>query len=293
LAFGQRELAMKPISVLLVDDNPTFLRATTQFLNAHDDITVVGVARGGEEALAQIPFLQPQVILVDLAMVGLSGLEAIPLLRSLTPSTGIIALTLLDAGHFREAALKAGADDFVPKARMRTDLLPAIRQLAGVDAAEGAEATQPTPPMPDNGSKAPRRILVMEDDAHLSRLYSKALRASDYEVYTARTIKEAHDMLDNVRFDVLLCDIHMGSDRGTDLLREHATDLATKGTQVIMISGQAQYRGLCEELGVDFFLEKPVAISTLVALVDRLTAGGEHQIKSNDHIADGKVFLEV
>jgi len=272
LAFGQRELAMKPISVLLVDDNPTFLRATTQFLNAHDDITVVGVARGGEEALAQIPFLQPQVILVDLAMFGLSGLEAIPLLRSLTPSTGIIALTLLDAGHFREAALKAGADDFVPKARMRTDLLPAIRQLAGVDEAEGAEATQPTPPMPDNGSKAPRRILVMEDDAHLSRLYSKALRASDYEVYTARTIKEAHDMLDNVRFDVLLCDIHMGSDRGTDLLRGYSTMLSTQGTQVIVVSGQAQYRGMCEEMGADFFLEKPVSLSTLVALLDRLTA---------------------
>jgi DNA-binding NarL/FixJ family response regulator len=78
--------------------------------------------------------------------------------------------------------------------------------------------------------------------------------------------------LDDSRFDVVLCDIHMGSDRGTDLLREYGNTLATSGTLIIVVSGQAQYRNTCEDLGADFFLEKPVAISTLVTLLNRVAA---------------------
>ncbi len=117
------------ICVLLVDDHEAFLRVATEFLQRHDDLTVVGAARGGEEALAQAQDLRPQVILVDLNMPGLSGLETIPRLRAMLPEAGIIALTLLDPKVFRQAALAAGADDFVPKANLGTDLLPAIRRV--------------------------------------------------------------------------------------------------------------------------------------------------------------------
>ena len=118
------------ISVLLVDDHEAFLRIATEFLQRHDELTVVGAARGGEEALTQAQDLRPQIILVDLNMPGLSGLETIPLLRAMLPEAGIIALTLLDAKVYRQAALAAGADDFVPKANLSTELLPAIRRVA-------------------------------------------------------------------------------------------------------------------------------------------------------------------
>ena len=121
---------MKPISVLLVDDNPAFLRIVTRFLQEHDDVVVVGVAGGGEEALALAQDLKPDIVLIDLAMPGLSGLETIPRLRAVLPEVGIIALTVLDTNGYREAALAASADDFVPKATLDTDLLPAIRRVA-------------------------------------------------------------------------------------------------------------------------------------------------------------------
>jgi len=120
------------ISVLLVDDHEAFLRVATEFLQRHDDLTVVGVARGGEEALAQAQNLKPEVVLIDLHMPGLSGLETIPLLRAMLPEVSIIALTLLDPKVFRQAALAAGADDFVPKANLSTELLPAIRRVAQI-----------------------------------------------------------------------------------------------------------------------------------------------------------------
>jgi CheY-like chemotaxis protein len=255
---------------MLVDDSLTFLRATTQFLEVHDDVVIVGTANEGKEALVQVERLQPQVILIDLAMPGLPGLETIPRLRSMMPDVGIIALTVMNTNSFRQAALAAGADIFIPKATMRTDLLPAIRRLVRTDRKKIAESVAPS--LGEDGELVPRSILVMEDNAHLRRLFGKALRASGYQVHTAGTLQEAREALARVRFDVLLCDIHMGEDRGTDLLREHAEAFATFGTQVVMVSGEAHYRDMCEEMGADFFLEKPVAVGTLVALVDRLTA---------------------
>jgi DNA-binding NarL/FixJ family response regulator len=263
------EIKMKPVSVLLIDDNPTFLRATTQFLEAHEDMAIVGTFDKGEEALAQVLDLRPQVVLVDLAMINLPGLQVIPRLRKTMPQVGIIALTLMNSNNFRQAALKAGADDFIPKATMRTDLIPAIQKVARSDRKGMAE---PTALVSDNGSKAVRRLLVIEDNAELRRLYSRALGRTGFEVHTAGTIQQAQEMLDNSRFDVLLCDVHMGSDRGTDLLREYGDTLATSGTLIIVVSGQSQYRSTCEDLGADFFLEKPVAINTLVTLLNRVAA---------------------
>ena len=124
---------MRPISILLVDDNPSFLRIATRFLQEHDDVVVVGTGGGGEEALALAQDLQPDIVLIDLAMPGLTGLATIPLLRVMLPKVGIIALTVLDTNGYRQAALAAGADDFVAKASLDTDLLPAIRRVAQAD----------------------------------------------------------------------------------------------------------------------------------------------------------------
>ncbi len=126
---------MGPVSVLLVDDSLLFLDIATRFLQEEyrDEVVVVGAAGGGEEALAQAQLLQPQVILIDLNMPGMSGLEAIPRLREALPDAGIIALTLLDAEAYRQAALAAGADGFVSKPNMGADLLPAIRRVVRAD----------------------------------------------------------------------------------------------------------------------------------------------------------------
>ncbi len=120
---------MAPISVHLVDDNPTFLRIATRFLEEHDGVVVIGTAGGGKEALEKAQELRPRVILLDLAMPDLPGLKAIPRLRETLPDASIIALTMLDT-NYREAAFRAGAPDFVPKTAVTTDLLPAIRWVA-------------------------------------------------------------------------------------------------------------------------------------------------------------------
>ena len=111
------------IRVLVVDDNEPFLRVATDFLQRHDELTVVGAICGGEEALAQAQDLGPQVILIGL---DTPGLETISRLRKVLPGVGIIALTLLEGNAYRQAAMAAGADDLVLKAELTTELLPVI-----------------------------------------------------------------------------------------------------------------------------------------------------------------------
>ncbi len=131
-------LGSRKTSVLMVDDEPTFLRVASLFLRTHhrNEVEIVGTANNGEECLAQAQRLAPQVVLLDLNMPGLSGLQTIPLLRILFPETRVIALTLNDSETYRKAVLAAGGDDLVSKAKMNTDLMPALRRVVEKDEIE-------------------------------------------------------------------------------------------------------------------------------------------------------------
>jgi len=122
----------RPISVLAVDDNARFLEILTRFLRTRhpDEVIVLGVASSGVEALTQADALRPQLVLLDLAMPDMPGWEVIPRLRVAHPDMGIVVLTLLDPFGYREMTLKAGADEFVSKSALGTDLLPAIRRAS-------------------------------------------------------------------------------------------------------------------------------------------------------------------
>ena len=136
---------MRPISLLLVDDSATFLRLVSRFLSEQypNEVVIAGLAEGGEAGLAQAHALRPDIVLIDLVMPGLPGLKAIPLLRGALPNLGIIALTLMEPNGYRQAALAAGADEFVSKATLATDLLPAIRRVMQADRLRGNTLNEP------------------------------------------------------------------------------------------------------------------------------------------------------
>jgi DNA-binding NarL/FixJ family response regulator len=121
---------MERLSVLLVDDDPTFLQIAAEFLRGFDEIDLVGTADGGQAAIDAARELQPQVIVLDLIMPGMNGLEALPYLRALVPATVIIAISVATTNGYRLAALDTGADAFIPKRNLNSELLPAIRRLA-------------------------------------------------------------------------------------------------------------------------------------------------------------------
>ena len=120
------------VRVLLADASLTFRHVTARFLCERSSAVVVGALGEGEDVLAKAQDLQPEIVLIDpfMPMANKPGLEAVSRLRAALPQTGIIVLTLVNADGYREAALAAGADDFVPKTAVYTDLLPVIQRVA-------------------------------------------------------------------------------------------------------------------------------------------------------------------
>ena len=148
---------MDPFRVLLVDDSSTFMAIAARFLSTREGIVLVGAASGGNDALALTAELRPDVILLDLAMPGMSGLEAIPLLREVLPGVGIVALTLLAGNGYQEAALEAGADDFVAKADLTDLLVPAILRVGQVRRQPEAHSTPANPGSTASISRRPEQ----------------------------------------------------------------------------------------------------------------------------------------
>ncbi len=118
-----------PLSVLVVDDNPHFLRVLSRFLTVHGagELHVVGAVEGGRDAVAEAARLRPDLIVVDLNMPDVPGLQILPQLRRLLPDVRLIALSLTDPDEYRAHAVAAGADLFVSKVNLEYDLMPAIQ----------------------------------------------------------------------------------------------------------------------------------------------------------------------
>lgn len=121
---------MDPVSILLVDSNSTFRHLIRHFLDTcGGDMVVTGEAADGREAMAMAQELKPQVIVLDLNMPDLSGLEVIRRLRKILPQAGIIALTMRDHEFYREAVMEVGGDGLVSKTTLGVDLRPTIQGI--------------------------------------------------------------------------------------------------------------------------------------------------------------------
>lgn len=120
---------MPPIRILLVDDSVHFLGAARAFLSGRPGLKVVDDVVSGRDALVQAGPMWADLILLDLNMVGLNGLEVAKHLKALPAPPKIIIVTFHDTPEYRQAAFAAGADAFVSKAEFSRALLPAIAAL--------------------------------------------------------------------------------------------------------------------------------------------------------------------
>jgi two-component system, NarL family, response regulator NreC len=113
--------------VLLVDDHRMFLEGLCSILSRHFE--VVGTAANGEEALAAARQLQPDVIVMDLSMPVLNGMEATRKLREMNTRSKIILVTMYTDPAFASEALDAGASGYVLKSDAGAELVAAIREV--------------------------------------------------------------------------------------------------------------------------------------------------------------------
>jgi DNA-binding NarL/FixJ family response regulator len=131
-----------PISVLIVDDDALVRSALTLMLGGQRDIHVVGEAGDGAEGLRQAAALRPDVVLMDIRMPVMNGLEATRALHRDSDPPAVIVLTTFDADEHVVGAVAAGADGFLLKDTPPTEIVSAIRLVAGGEAMLSPSATR-------------------------------------------------------------------------------------------------------------------------------------------------------
>jgi DNA-binding NarL/FixJ family response regulator len=117
------------ISVLLVDDSPLFLEQTRAWLSRQEGLVVVGTATSAAEGLALAARLLPRVVLMDIDMPDMNGIEATRRLKGRPAAPAVVILTLYCDRAYRAAAAEAGADGFVCKADFATEVLPSLTRV--------------------------------------------------------------------------------------------------------------------------------------------------------------------
>ena len=123
--------------VLIADDHPTFRRGLKALIDSLPDIELAGEAADGEAAITQAAKLLPDVVVMDLNMPGLNGVEATRKIVAANPAIAVLVLTMLDEDEPVFAAMRAGARGYVVKGADTDDLLRALESVARGDVVFG------------------------------------------------------------------------------------------------------------------------------------------------------------
>ncbi|MDY3553520.1 response regulator transcription factor [Gemmata sp. JC717] len=121
---------MNKLRVFLVDDHPVVRDGLRALLDGEADMEVVGDALDGETAVGRAAELRPDVVVMDVSMPGMGGIEATARIRAGCPNVRIVALTAHEDRRYVQQALQAGATGYVPKRAAAADLVGAIRHAA-------------------------------------------------------------------------------------------------------------------------------------------------------------------
>jgi DNA-binding NarL/FixJ family response regulator len=122
--------AEQPVKLLLVDDHPIVRSGLRMLFLSEPTMTIVGEADSGEAAVAAVQRLEPDVVIMDVAMPGMNGIEATRRIKAARPETAVLALTMYEDEQYFFEMLHAGASGYIPKRAAPDDLVSAIKVVA-------------------------------------------------------------------------------------------------------------------------------------------------------------------
>ncbi len=158
------------ISVLVVDDELGIRRTFTRLIELEDDMMVVGSANDGASALQLVASTRPDVVVMDIRMPGIDGIEATSLIRGLPSPPAVLAVTTFDLDEYVLGVLRAGASGFLVKHQAPDMLVAAIRVLAD-----------------GGGMVSPRATLLL-----LQQLTAPPTKVNGASMLTAREMEIVH-----------------------------------------------------------------------------------------------------
>jgi DNA-binding NarL/FixJ family response regulator len=193
-------------TVLTVDDDHVFRRVLNGLLVQDAAFDLVGEADNGEEAVRAALELQPDVVLMDITMPQVNGLDATRRIKACQPGTKVVILTVHNDVNYEHAAMENGADAFIPKKRLGSDLLPTIHRLL--------ESTAP----PRETTETEIALLFIDNDAKFRRRATEHLktRLNIAIAGCGGTVQEVIDSAATLQPEVVAVDT---DDFGIEILR--------------------------------------------------------------------------
>jgi len=120
---------MQTVKTLIADDDARFRQRIKELLASEPGMEIIGEAADGHDAVCKARELKPDLVLMDVRMPGMSGLDAARQLKAEMPGLKIIILTLYELEEYKEAAMASGVNHYIVKRSMLDELVPAIRSI--------------------------------------------------------------------------------------------------------------------------------------------------------------------
>jgi DNA-binding NarL/FixJ family response regulator len=124
-----KSTTLPPITIVLVEDDQKTRKGLAELLRGESRVRCVGIYPDGEAAVSEIPFLKPEVALVDINLPCMSGIECVERLKKLLPKLQVLMLTKYEEGDLIFSSLRAGASGYLLKKMLTVELIPAIEQV--------------------------------------------------------------------------------------------------------------------------------------------------------------------
>jgi DNA-binding NarL/FixJ family response regulator len=180
----------RTIRILMADDHAVFREGLRYVLGSEPDMEIVGEAATGKEVVEKAAELGPDVVLMDIQMSGINGIEATRRILSSDPKVGVVVLTMFEDDDSVFSAMRAGAKGYVLKGADPTEILKVVRAVAEGDAYFGAEIARrltdffsapgpssPAEPFPELTARE-REVLVLIAQSHNNARIAKLLFVS-------------------------------------------------------------------------------------------------------------------
>lgn len=206
---------MPEIRVLLVDDHSILREGLRALLSYYDDISVVGEAQDGQEALEKVGSLKPDVVLMDVAMKKMNGLEATREIRQKYPRTRVLVLSQHEDRQYVMPVLQAGAAGYLLKRAVGADLITAIRTVFSgetylhpsvstivMEEMRGYHQSHPLDALTDRETEILKHIVKGMTTAQIAVALSLSVKTVEWHRTNLMNKLDLHNVVDLVRYAI-------------------------------------------------------------------------------------------